>query len=177
MNKVLENIKDNIMELNIIEIFILISPFIDLLTSFFVRLNISITIGMGIRILFLGYMLYYLIIINKTVYRKVSIIYVITIFIYLILSLYCTISIKGISVLMLELRAVLKSFYFPVILLCFFNFFRENNNTFRERILVIVSIIYLSIILLADITNTAFLSYASGKLGHAGWFYSPNEIG
>lgn len=177
MNKVLENIKDNIMELNIIEIFILISPFIDLLTSFFVRLNIPITIGMGIRILFLGYMLYYLIIINKTVYRKVSIIYLITMFIYLILSLYCTISIKGISVLMLELRAVLKSFYFPIILLCFFNFFRENNNTFRERILVIVSIIYLSIILLADITNTAFLSYASGKLGHAGWFYSPNEIG
>ena len=76
--------KDKFYNNKILCIFLLLQPFIDILTSFMTRyLDVSITIGSISRFLFLIYAIIYLIFINKE-HKKFKIIYFFLFAIYLI---------------------------------------------------------------------------------------------
>ena len=72
---------------------------------------------------------------------------------------------KGISVMMLEIKILFKVFYFPILLVTLFNYFEEHKNKFNSQILTFLSIIYLTFILIPILTNTSFSTYSSGKIG------------
>lgn len=163
-------------KLNILELFIVLSPFLDLITSFTIYfLKINITIGMIIRFLFLVILLYYLLFKTTSQYKKMSIVYLIIVVIFLSFSFFNVYLLKGKLVLFIELKILLKCFYYPLMLIALLNCSQTKKVT--DNILVVVSSIYVLFIGLPIITNTSLLSYTSGKTGFSGWFYSPNEIG
>ena len=69
-------------------IFVLLLPFIDLITSLITRFNLTtLSIGIVVKGMFLLVMVYYLLIKSFSKYKKKSIIYLLFMFIYIILYL------------------------------------------------------------------------------------------
>lgn len=153
----------------ILGIFVLLQPIIDLLTGISIKFDIFFSSGIIIRVLFMLFTLYYLIFVSKSLYRKKSIFILLSIFAYIIIF-----SIIHLSYF--EFSNLIRTFYFPIMFISIFNI-SDENKILDNKYLLISLFIYVSIIFIADITNTAFNSYEIAKTGHVGWFNSANEIG
>ena len=165
---------------NLFYIFLLLQPILDLLTSLMVRfVNLPLTIGMIARGLFLFVMVIYLIFLNKSVHKKKSIIYLGILCIFSIIYFITKNEIFNFSFLKVEVTYLFKYMYFPIISLCLINIFDELQLKKEKifKIYIIEAIIYSILIILPEITNTAFSSYIGSNKGTVGWFYAANEIG
>lgn len=161
-------------------IFLLIQPILDLLTSLMVRLtNLPLTIGMIVRGLFLFVMVIYLVFINKSVHKKKSIVYLVILCIFSIIYFITKKEIFNISFLKTEITYLFKYMYFPIISLCLINTFDELQLKKEKifKVCIIEALLYSVLIILPEITNTAFSSYIGSNKGTVGWFYAANEIG
>lgn len=158
--------------------FLICQPLIDLVTSLNVRfINIPISLGMVIRSLFLLIIIiYYLFFIQSVNKKKVSM-YIGIVILYLIIYLINNVHLKGIIVLYDEVKYIAKLFYFPILLVILVDFIKIKKIDINIKTLINIVYIYIFIIFIAQLTGTQFMSYSSGKLGHVGWFYAPNEIG
>lgn len=166
MNKINIFLNKNI-EL-ILCIFIIIQPIIDVFTSICIHLGFIISLGTIVRFMFMLFMLYYLIFLQK-LYRKKYINIILIIIAYMLLYV---ISNNGIK----DIIGLVKAFYFPIIFISIFSVYK-NNKRVNDKSILTSLFIYVSIILIASITNTAFDSYDIAKTGSVGWFTSANEIG
>lgn len=166
--------------INIFYVFLLIQPILDLLTSLMVRFtNLPLTIGMVVRGLFLFIMVIYLLFVNKSVHRKKSIIYLGILCIFSILYLITKDGIFTLGFLKTEIIYLFKYMYFPITALCLINAFDELQIKKEKifKVCIIEAILYSILIILPEITNTAFSSYIDNNEGTVGWFYAANEIG
>lgn len=166
--------------INIFYVFLLIQPILDLLTSLMVRFtNLPLTIGMVVRGLFLFIMVIYLLFVNKSVHRKKSIIYLGILCIFSILYLITKDGIFTLGFLKTEIIYLFKYMYFPITALCLINAFDELQIKKEKifKVCIIEAILYSILIILPEITNTAFSSYLDNNEGTVGWFYAANEIG
>ena len=167
-------------KINIFYVFLLIQPILDLVTSLMVRFtNLSLTIGMVVRGLFLFIMVIYLLFVNKSVHRKKSIIYLGILCIFSILYLITKDGIFTLGFLKTEVIYLFKYMYFPITALCLINAFDELQIKKEKifKVCIIEAIIYSILIILPEITHTAFSSYIDNNEGTVGWFYAANEIG
>lgn len=165
---------------NIFYIFLMIQPVLDLLTSLMVRFtDLPLTIGMIIRGLFLFSMIIYLLFINKSVHKKKSIIYLGILFLFCILYFITKNGIFDISYLKIEIIYMFKYLYFPIVAICLINAFDElkleKEKIFKVCIFEVA--LYSILIILPEVTGTAFSSYIGDNKGTVGWFYAANEIG
>ena len=160
--------------LNIFYIFLIIKPFLDLFTSLMTKfIKMPITIGIIIRGLIFLISLIYIFFFSK------SIIYVLILFIYsCIYFLTKKELLTNFTYFYTEIVYMFKYYYLLISLLFLFNFFDEYkpNNRKIFHIIQIDLFLYCFLIVLANITNTAFATYVGGS-GNTGWFYSGNEIG
>lgn len=159
-------IKNNIS--NIISIFILLSPFIDLVTGINIHNNINITLGVIYRLLVLGILFLIVTIIYKK--KKLLIPYLIVV-IYILLFLL----VNDKTYLIKELQGALRVFYFPLILVTLFNIkdeFKISNN-----ILILTLVEYTLLLFIPNILGLGYNTYSESKVGHLGFFASANEIG
>lgn len=166
--------------INIFYVFLLIQPILDLVTSLMVRFtNLPLTIGMVVRGLFLFIMVIYLLFVNKSVHRKKSIIYLGILCIFSILYLITKDGILTLGFLKTEIIYLFKYMYFPITALCLINAFDELQIKKEKifKVCIIEAILYSILIILPEITNTAFSSYIDNNEGTVGWFYAANEIG
>lgn len=166
--------------LKLFYLFLLLQPFIDLVTSLMTKfLDVTVTLGLVVRgILFICSCIYILFL-SKSKYRKWSIIYLISIFIFLILYFITKMDIlSNRSWLVTEVIYIFKYFYTLIMFIGLLNFFDEYkpNNRKIFKTLEFALCVYCFIIVIANITGTAFGTYAGGE-GNTGWFYSGNEIG
>ena len=161
-------------------IFLLVQPFIDLITSVMTKFwDLPITLGIIVRGLLFVFSIIYIFFVSKSKYKKVSCVYIGILIIYAILYFALKLDLfSSISFLVSEVTYMFKYFYTLIILLLFLNIFDElkPNNRIIFKLLQLDLLIYCFIIVLANITNTAFGTYAYGA-GNSGWFYSGNEIG
>ena len=158
--------------------FLLLGPIFDCATALSIHLlHISFTGIIVIKILFLGLLLYDLFFVSKCRYKKKIILLISAIIIYMIVFLVQTILGKGADVLFYECQAMVRTFFFPLILLALYNLYLEGRFPLKVSYLRTVLLLYLGLILLPILTNTGFDSYAYSKTGTIGWFYSTNEIG
>lgn len=158
-------------------IFLFIQPFIDVLTAVMLHVfKIDFTIGVIFRIIFLAFMIYYLVFLNKNKDKKKSIIYIFVILFYFILYSLNIIHTKDSNALMYEIKALIKSFYFPILLIIIYEMFKERKNNITPKILRILFIIYSLFVFIPNILGIGFDSYAVTKSGSIGWFYTANEI-
>lgn len=159
----------------ILSIFFIMQPILDVIAAFMLNcLHIEFTLSSIIRFLFLGFCIYYIFFINK---KKRNIIYISAIIIYLfIFSLIVFIN-KDASALFYELKNTLNVFYFPIIFVSLFNMYKQYNFNIKINNIVYLYLIYSFLIIIPNITNSAFMSYSVAKVGNAGWFLSANSVG
>ena len=167
MNKYL---KDNLSL--ILKIFLYLQPVIDLLTGIMINyFNISLTIGIIIRLLFLLFIIYfYLFVRNNN--SKYKLIYLISVLVFIIISTILIIINKDVHVLNYELTNILKVFYFPILI----TIVDKKDIKITIKDIVNVGIIYLGWITIPNIFNISYNSYTQGKIGSVGLFNSGNEI-
>lgn len=166
---------NNFIEKNIIlifTIFLFIQPILDLITGIVLYYNkITFTFSAVIRILFLIFTIYYLLFISNKKHMKALYL----LFIYCILFLTINVIFKLNSNIVLEFKYLLNNIYLPVLLIFVFSIL--DNKNIDEKNLFKIFIIYLILILIPDLFNIGFNSYAYSKTGSVGFFYSANAIG
>jgi len=159
--------------------FFMLQPFIDVITAFMIKnTEISLTLGIVIRTVFLFYSLMYLLFFTKQK-KKYFWIYISLIFLYCLVMLLVNFNLNPNFIIVREVTNLAKLFYFPVLCFFFYAFTKDGHKISLRSILIPTSIIG-GIILFGDITNTGNVSYGTSlisKIGQVGWFYSPNEIG
>ena len=144
-------------------IFLFLQPIIDVLTAVMLHVfSVEFTIGMFLRILFLGLMLYYIVFINKKSHKK-ALIYLSLIFIYIFLFCINILSTKGWSAFGYEFKNLIKSFYFPILLVIIYNLFNDKRNIIKPRLLKNLFIVYLLLVFIPNIFGIGFDSYEITK--------------
>ena len=167
MNKYL---KDNLSL--ILKIFLYLQPVIDLITGVMINyFNISLTIGIIIRLLFLLFIIYFYLFVKKN-NSKNKLIYLLSVLIFTLISIFLTITNKDMHVLNYELSNLIKVFYFPVLI----TIIDKKDIKINIKDIVNVGIIYLVFITIPNIFNISYNSYTQGKIGSVGLFNSGNEI-
>ena len=167
MNKMIKN-NINI----IISLFLLLQPILDLLTGLCLHiLNINLTIGIVIRVIFMLFIIY----ISVFVYKKNKLImpYII-IFIYSLLYLIGIIVFKDKVGLFYELQGLVKVFYYPIMLLSIFSIRKDINIS--KLTLFTILFLYLILIFIPTLLGIGFKTYEITKVGTLGYFNSANEI-
>lgn len=156
----------------VITIFLFLQPVIDVLTAIsMTKWNHSFLLGLGIRMLFLLLMSYYIILSNRRS-RK----YLIIIVFYLLLFMVNISCEKGINAFSYEFKSLMKTFYFPIVLLGFYEVFRKHSS-YDSNNLKKLFIIYLLLVIIPNLLHIGFQSYEVTKSGSIGFFYTANEIG
>ena len=171
---------DFLLSSNLIVGFILIQPILDLVTSLAVRnMELPITLGLAIRSLFMVYLCIYVLVTksNNNKLIKYSKIALSMILIYITFFLVFIIFSKDRSLILIEVKGIIKSFYFPIVLCGLFVYNQKDKINISNKLLVLTLMIYTSTIFIATVTNTYFNSYNSNGYGSVGWFYAANEIG
>lgn len=151
-------------------LFLFMQPILDLFISLFNHYNISSSMVLVVRTLFLGYFLYYLLFI-----KKCNIKYLIILFIYTAIFILINLLSGGISEISYEIKSLIKVLYFPITLLFVIELFKDND--IKKKYLYIILLIYLLLIFVPDILNIGFESYLYDKVGSIGLFYSANAVG
>ena len=155
----------------IIAIFILIQPFLDLLTGIFIHsFNINLTIGIIIRVLFLAFIGITVLFIFKK--KKILIP-------YLIIGIYSILYLIGIIIykdghLFQEIQGLVKTFYFPLL---FISLYSINDEIRISKLTLFTSLfIYLILIFVPTILGIGYKTYEITKAGTLGFFNAANEI-
>ena len=162
-------IKENLNK--ILSIFILLQPILDLLTGLCTNIfNINLTVGIVIRVLFLIFIMYITTFIYK---KKLSLYTYIVILIYSLLYLIGIIIYKD-KVVFAELQGLVKTFYFPLILISLYDLKEEFHIS--KLTLFTTLFLYLILILIPNALGIGFQSYQITKSGSLGFFNSANEI-
>jgi len=157
---------------NIIIIFLLLQPILDLITGICIHLlDINITIGIIFRFIFLALIMY----ITVFIYHKKK-----NLLIYGCIILYSIFYLMGIIFykdgvgLFLETQSLIKTFYFPLLLISLYSLKEEIN--INNLSLFTVLITYLIYIFIPLTLNIGYKSYEITKVGTLGFFNSANEI-
>lgn len=165
---------------NLVYIIILLMPIIDLISSVTSRILPNIpSLGVLFKGLLMLVIISYVLFISKSKYRRVSIYYFMTIFIYIIFYFIYKTDLLNINILTDELNYLFKFIYFPIVTFGLLNYFSEykfDENKFN-KVMIISFITYIALIIIPTLFNVNFTSYSnSNYYGSVGWFYSANEV-
>ena len=162
---------------NVLEIILIVSPIIDILTSIIKReTNISISIGIITRGLFLLHLIVHLIFKSKYKYKKINIIYLFSIFIFAILFIVNIYLNKGLNLLIYDINELIKAFYFPICLITLLNYIETKEYDINPRWFFIVELEYITLLFIPFILRIGYGSYTGERVGYIGYFFSANEI-
>ena len=156
----------------IIIIYLLLSPIIDVITSVLLNyFHISFTLGMVIRLFFVIFIMWSTI----YVYNKKNVVgYYILVLIYFWLYLISIFKYKSGIVLFSEIQGLIKTFYFPILLLSLYNI--RDDITISWKTIFYSSAIYIVLVFFPMLFNIGYESYKITKEGTVGFFNSANEI-
>ncbi len=159
-----------------IGICLILQPIIDFLTSFMVRFSGSaVTIGVILRFLFLVVLGCIVLFYIPWKQKKLSLLFVFLSILYGIG--YIVVNFETFGTFFVEVKGYMKTFFLPYMTVFLYDICRYYKVKIDLKYLVVCAMIYITVIFLADLTNSSFFSYAYDKVGHVGWFYAANEIG
>ncbi len=163
-------------------IFLLAQPFLDLITSLMTRFNLGpISLGVVVRGVFILIMLIYLFFYSKTKYKKLSIASVFLLGFYSIFYFLTKPElITNKSFLLTEIISLFKYLYFPILFLTLLNYCEQYKPDKDKivKIFVINLMVFSFFIIVPHLTHTSFNSYAKNRgTGIVGWFFAANDIG
>lgn len=162
---------------NILEIVLILSPIIDILTSVSQRtLHIDISLGLIIRSFLLFFMTIFMLVKSNFKYKKITIAYLALFVLYSIMFIVNMFLTKGSAHIVTEIKELIKAFYFPICLIAVLNYVETKDYKIDLKLLFFVMIEYVILLFLPSILNLGYESYAEDKIGTIGWFFSANEI-
>lgn len=166
--------------------YILLQPFLDIITGWQVRLlpHFGLTAGVLVRAVMLLAVLLFIVQAAKAqrnwIDRNIGY-YLMGLLLLAVLNLGINKFSKPVFSLFTEAAGTFKSMYYLIILVGFYYAFR--NLSARQIKRLVPAIVYwaqccVSVsMILAHWTQTAFKTYPQGKLGESGWFNAGNELG
>ena len=161
-------------------IVLLLQPTIDLVTSLMTKfIDMPLTLGVLVRGIMFIFGCIYIFFLSKSKYKKISIIYMLLLFVFSVCYFLTKPSIISNKAFLLnEVTYMFKYYYVIVMALSLFNYFDDYRPNMRKifKIIQINLFAYCFFIVLANVTGTAFGTYQYGGFGNTGWFYSGNEI-
>ena len=165
----------------LIYIFLLLQPFIDLVTSIMTRFEVGvISLGIIVRGVFILCMIIYLMFFCNTKYRRGSIFVVVLLAIYVCLYFFTkTELLTNFTFFVSDIIYLFKYMYFIVLFITMFNFYEQYKLEYKKiiNIFLINLFIFSLLIIIPYLTNTSFSSYAENRGdGVVGWFYAANDI-
>lgn len=164
----------------IVYIIYFFSPLVNLLTGLTVRYNLtSITVGLIMRIVWLLIMMFYIVFVSKSKYKKISLIYLIFLSGFGLLFLVTRNNFTSISVIYNECNYLFKFMFFPILFFGMLNLIDEFGYDKKKwiKIFLVSFVFYLIFIIIPILTKTSFNSYVKEETGLVGWFYAANEVG
>ncbi len=164
MNKYL---KDNFNKL--ITLFLILSPILDVITGIglhFFKVNISC--GFVVRFLFLLMVFY----VSSVIYKK-KINYVIYGIVGVYFIFYLLSVVNG-GYVFRELQGLFRCFYLPLLLSSLYTI--KDEVKISKMAFVVMVCFYLLLIIIPNLFNVGFKSYAITKKGSLGFYNSANEI-
>ena len=115
-------------------LFLLLLPIIDVLTSITEKLNLNIpSLGIIIKSVFLGIMILYLITSSTSKYKKMSLYYLMAIFLYMVLFFITKINYLNLSLFVIELKYMIKILFYPISLITMICYFDDKKLSKEER--------------------------------------------
>lgn len=147
-------------------LFLILQPFLDVLTSIGIHNNWKGSIGLLIRGAFFIFVLFYLVIKKKERKEVFALIF------YLIIEMFYFYS-STTNALFSEAFNLIKLFYLPFLLL-FFNHY--ENKSINEKLITMLYFIYMNLIIIPYIFNIGFDIVYENKEGYLGLFYGGNEL-
>lgn len=165
---------------NLVYILIILMPFIDLLSSLSKRIMPNmLSAGTILKGLIIVTCLFYVLLLSKSKYRRISILYFLIIFAYFILYFVFKLDLLTKNIFVQELNYLFKFIYFPVVLFGLLNYFDTTSFEKQKinKIMICSFIFYITIIIVPTLLNINFNSYTNiNYFGSIGWFYSANEV-
>ncbi len=155
--------------------YVILQPVIDVLTSLGTRANMTITVGLVVRTLFMAYAFVYTVFISKFKQKKFVLLYLSLITAYMLAFAIYMSSLGPISYVLANIKETVKTFFFPYVAVYFYAVYKEHNFVISKKTVAITTSLYAGSIFLAYLTGSSFTSYQSGY-GYCGWFYAANEI-
>ncbi len=158
----------------VIWIYLFLGPFFDVFTSFSIHfLGRSLYFILGLKIFFLVFLFF----LNVKFFNKKSILYCLFFGLYFLLFFSGIYFQKGGSSFLLEVQNFFRTFYFPISLVLLYPISEKGYFKISKKYLIGVLCLYLCFLVIPQIFQVGFDSYAHSKMGNLGWFYSTNEIG
>lgn len=175
----MEKLKEKLTVPNIIILFIILQPIIDIITGLSIQYaNATITFGIIIRTIFMAFLVVLGFIKAEKKYRIGMSIYYGALIIYMLGFLTNAYMENGINLMFVQIKGLIKNFYLPIILVAFIPIFKAYKMNIDRKVLMATLMIYVVTIFISSICGVAFLTYKAGdKAGTVGLFYSANEIG
>ena len=157
----------------LIPLLVFVQPIIDIITSFMMKNNMSITAGIITKMFILLLALIYLVFIDKN--KNKNIIYIALIFVIVVINLYNNGTVFN-EHKMLYAGYLFKYLYLMIMLVYFVKWILENGEIKLSEFRIPLIILGVSFIL-SFITKTGIESYDSTRIGTSFWFSSANELG
>lgn len=156
----------------------MVLPILDLFTALFTRnTNFSITPGIIFKSLLLLYFAIY-ILRSKSKFKKISLIFLIFILIYLFIYFIVKSDLFNFNYIFTEFTFIFKLIYFPICfmgLLCIFDDKNISENTI-VNIFKFTLIIYVLLLIIPTLFKISYTTYPMHLKGYIGLFYAGNEI-
>lgn len=162
----------------LITIFLLISPVVDVLTSFTRRFTLkAFSVGQIVRVLFLVIMgIYFIFKTKNSKLKKSTLIYFALVAIYSLASMLNLNKVyagKGFGV---NIKNIFRIFYFPVMTVLMLNIFLYDKFKIEKDLLVKVGLLYGLLLFIPTTMGVYFRSYVNNpQKGTNGLFYGANE--
>jgi len=160
-------------------IFILIQPVLDVLTSLFIRnISSSLTVGIFVRLIFMAITVIYSLVSTNKKYKIKLLIYYILLAIYTIFYSIICYSNTGTTMILVEIKGLVKTLYLPIILSSLLTLYKSDKIKINTKYLIYALFGYSIVIVFAKYFNIGYHSYVFGdKSGTVGLFFAANEIG
>lgn len=156
-------------------LYVVLHPFIDMLTYFGVQAQMLFTAGNILRTLFLAGACLYILFCGPFPRRRPLLLWLGVLTLYLIAFSALNFSEGGLPVLVRNGLESVKTFYFPYMAAFLYALYQKERFVLPDWALAVAGAGYCVVVLLAFLTNTSYISYNAGY-GYCGWFFSANDV-
>lgn len=161
----------------IFTVYILLQPLLDVLTGLGAQAGHPVTAGVVVRALVMVLAFLYAVFVSDFPGKKRWMIFTGALTAYLVLFMAYMFSLGGLSLCLSNVKEVVKTFFTPFVLIFLWSVYRQFGYLVTTEAIAWAGGLYASVIPIAVITGTSFVSYGNAGMGFRGWFYAANEVG
>lgn len=159
----------------LLTLYVVLHPFIDILTFLGVQAKMYVTVGNAVRTAFLALAVLYVLTCGSFPGRRPLLVYLGAVTAYLMGFIALHLWAGGLLCGAQNLMESIKVFYFPYMAAFLFALYKKERFVVPDWAMAATGAGYCVVILVAWLTGTSYISYNAGY-GYCGWFFSANDV-